>query len=335
MKHRPVISGIKLSALFDILAEHDIDKNRFLNSLDLEASLFESHNRKLTIPQVRQILGKAIFLTGNEGLGLQIGLRARFLPNVVCYIMMNCLTIGDALKKYGQYKRIFNDETNVQIDVDAGHARLEIGSSASELHDFRPFNDYKLTTMFIFLKFLTKGKFKLAEVTLVHDKPAYFSAYKDVFSCPVSFSRSVNSLVFNEQLLALPVYCPNPELLKHLEKYAGKILDQISKEDGLAKKVSQVLIRRLQSGDSPSVLLMANQFNMSVRKFQGLLKQEKTSYKQLLQTVKKQLAFSYLDDRQISLSEVSYLLDFSEPSAFYRAFKKWTGHTPGQFRRTN
>ena len=277
---------------------------------------------------------KAVFLTGDKDLGLHIGQRSRFLPNIVCYIMMNCMTIGDALEKYRQYKRIFSDETSVRLIKKNGIVFLDMQSTSQELSSLRSFSDYKVTTMYIFLKFLSGGKFDLTGVTVTHDKPDNASEYKNVFPCPVSFSKPVNSLIFMKKSLNVSINYPNKDLLNHFEQYARKILDKVSTQESLPRKVSRLLIKTVQSGDSPSVEMIAMKFNMSVRKLQGLLEQEKTTYKQLLHSVKKELAFVYLSDRQMSSAEVSYLLGFSEPSAFYRAFKKWTGNTPGQFRAT-
>ncbi len=328
------ITSAKLLSLFEVLEEYGIKKEPFLDSLNIDASLFDAHENKLTVTQVKDLFEKAISLTGNHDLGLHIGLRARFLPNIVCYIMMNCLTVREALEKYSQYKRIFSDETNVRLTVNPDKATLNLYSISQELTSLRSFSDYKLTSMYIFLRFLTGGKFNLTRVTVRHDKPDNISEYEKVFPCPISFSQPDNSLVFNAVSLNHPISFPNKDLLNLFEQYAKEILAKISTHDSLPKKVSQILINILQRGDSPSVELIAMKLNMSIRKLQGLLEQERTTYKQLLHSVKKELAFSYLSDSQLSPAEVSYLLGFSEPSAFYRAFKKWTGNTPGQFRAT-
>ncbi len=334
MNRTSAISGAKLSAVFEILDDHGISKEPFLDSLNIDASLFDHHHKKLTVTQVLELLEKAVLLTGNKDLGLHLGYRSRFLPNIVCYIMMNCLTIGDALIKYSQYKRIFSDETNIQLTGNHDNTFLVMHSSAPELSLSRPFTDYKVTTMYIFLKFLTGGKFGLTGITVGHDKPDNISEYQKIFPCPISFSQPFASLIFTQEFLNLPIINPNKDLLNHFEQYARQILDKISAQDSFSKNISRMLIKTLQTGDSPSVDLIAKKSNMSVRKLQALLEKEKTTYKKLLHSVRKELAFAYLHDRQISLAEVSYLLGFSEPSAFHRAFKKWTGSTPGQFRAT-
>ena len=327
--------AVKLSGLFSILDEHGVDRETFLNSLHMDEALFRNHEKKLTVSQVVRLLEKAALVTGNPDIGLLLGERAKYLPNIVCYIMMNCLTIGDALNKYSQYKRIFSDETNTRITRNRDTAFLTMNSTAPELAAFRPFTDYKLSTMFLFLRYLSGGKLELTGVSLNHDPPEDCSEYERVFPCPANFSQSFNSLNFKQEALNLPVTCPNRDLLDRFEEYARRILDKTSTPDSFSKRIGRMIIKALQSGDLPSIGQVADQFNMSVRKLQGLLGEENTTFTKLLNAVRERLAFAYLNDSNMTLSEVSYLLGFSEPSAFHRAFKKWTGSTPGRFRSTN
>ena len=78
---------------------------------------------------------------------------------------------------------------------------------------------------------------------------------------------------------------------------------------------------------------MADQLNTGVRTLQRQLREEKTSYQELLNAVKKEMAIKHLKSGQMSISEIAYILGFSEPSVFHRSFKKWTGYTPKSFRR--
>lgn len=332
MKISSAISGAKLASIFDILEEHNINTDLFLDSLQIDERLFGANQRKLTVSEVKILLEKAVCLTNDQDLGLHLGERSRFLPNIVCYIMMNCLTVKDALQKYSQYKKIFSDETIVQFKITHQKAELVLNSAANELASLRAFSDYKLTTMYMFLRFLTGGKLNINSVSLKHPEPDNISQYEKVFPCPVLFSQSVDSLSFNKETLDQLIKSPNKDLLDYFEQYAKNILNKISENESWARKVSKLLINTLQGGESPSVELIAMKLNMSVRKLQGLLEQEGTTYKQLFQSVREQLALVYLNDRQLSSSEVSYLLGFSDPSSFFRAFKKWTGNTPGQFK---
>ena len=326
------ITGVKLSSLFEILGQYGMSQKGFLDIVNIDPSLFEGHEKKLTVSQVAVLLKKALAITRDENLGLKIGSRSRFLPNIVCYIMMNCTTMGEALSKFCRYKQIFTDDTHVRLDRKDCGIFLEMNPESIELSGLRAYSDFLISGMYIFLAFLTRDAFKPVRVHLTHDRPDSILSYQRLFPCPVSFSQPTNALVFAPGAMALPIQCPNRELLDHFEAYAQKAVAGIPGQKALSKRVARMLIEAIQGGDSPSVESIASQLHMSVRKLQGLLEKEATTYKKLLHSAQKQLALAYLADRQISSSEASYLIGYSEPSSFYRAFKRWTGCTPGQYR---
>lgn len=332
MNRSPAILAVKLSGLFSILDEYGFNRETFLSSLHMDEALFGNHEGKLTVTQVVQLLERAALVTGNPNIGLLLGERARYIPNIVCYIMMNCMTIGDALDKYSQYKRIFSDETSTRLARDRHNALLTMNSTAPELAAFRLFTDYKLATMFLFLKYLSGGRLELTGISLNHAPPEDLSEYERVFPCPAHFSQPFNSLNFKPEALNLPVTCPNRDLLNYFEEYARRMLDKITTPDSFSKRICRMIINDLQSGELPSVGQVSDRSNMSVRKLQGLLGEENTTFTKLLNGVRESLALAYLSDNHMSVAEVSYLLGFSEPSAFHRAFKQWTGSTPSRFR---
>lgn len=332
MKNTYAISGPKLNVLFEILDEYGIQKIPFLESLQIDPSLFTNHGKKLTVSQLSRLLEHAVLLTDNKDLGLLCGEKSKYMPNIVCYIMMNCLTVGKALEKYSQYKRIFSDETNIRLSEDNGGYCIEMSSSVPEFSTFRTFNDYKLASMFVFLRFLTSGNIKLQQVSVKHVKPENPAEYLRLFGCPVKFSQSHNALLISKETLNTPITCPNNDLLQHFEQYAQQLLDKISSSESFTKKISQLLIRMMRGGNTPSIESVARINNMSVRKLQNLFEKENTTFKNILQIVRKEMALAYLGDQQILFAEVAYLLGFSDTSSFHRAFKQWTGRTPGQFR---
>jgi AraC-like DNA-binding protein len=332
MHDAPAILAIKLAPLLDIIKERGINHDAFLDSVAIDQALFYSHHKKLTVSQVFRLLKTAVEVTGDEDIGLYIGERLTFLPNIVCYIMMNCLTLGDAMKKYSHYKDIFSEDDRVMLSVKDNMAILEMSSGSRLLSGFRPLSDSKLLSMYRFLHAISGKKLKLTGVRFAHHAPQTLLEYDRLFPCPVHFDMGLDALLFTKDSLNTPVAYPNKELLVMFEKQAREILDRISKDESFSRRVGVLLTKMLQGATIPSIELVARKLNMSVRKLQMLLNEEKTTYKQLFSAIRRELAIIYLNDRQISLAEISYLLGFSEPSAFHRAFKRWTGSTPGQFR---
>ena len=125
---------------------------------------------------------------------------------------------------------------------------------------------------------------------------------------------------------------PNPDLCAMLEEHARRLLAELPSE-GLVGEIRRLTTAELKGG-RPTLEHVSGLASMSGRTLQRRLKQEGTSFGELLDWLRRGMAQACLEDEQISISEVSYLLGFSEQSAFHRAFKRWTGSTPVQFRKT-
>jgi len=116
------------------------------------------------------------------------------------------------------------------------------------------------------------------------------------------------------------------------EQHAQGMLDEQGQQKSYIHTVMQAIAQNLQ-GETPSIEAIAHQLTTSVRQLQRELHAQQASYQQLLDDVRKTLALEHLKNPHTSIYDVAFLLGFSEPSAFHRAFKRWTGETPRQFQR--
>jgi AraC-like DNA-binding protein len=159
------------------------------------------------------------------------------------------------------------------------------------------------------------------------DDPAPFIEY---FHAPVEFSAPDNILYFSKESLEAHLPTANPRLARVNDRIITQYLAQFDK-GSTAMRVRARLIDLLSAGNVTQQDV-ADSLHMSLRTLQRKLSQEGTSYKELLDETRRELANQYLRQATLSVSEVTYLLGFSEPSNFARAFKRWTGRTPSEFR---
>ena len=122
-------------------------------------------------------------------------------------------------------------------------------------------------------------------------------------------------------------------MARQLQASLERMLGNLETDQAISRKVSLALTREL-AGNVPTVEIIAKHMATSVRSLQSVLKNERTTFKLLLAQTRQRLAEERLRDKSLSIGEVSFLIGFSEPSAFHRAFKKWTGYTPGDFRNS-
>jgi len=168
------------------------------------------------------------------------------------------------------------------------------------------------------------------EVTLTHPAPSCQSDYFGFFRCPVRFDAPVTELVFDRALVERPLPAANRELARAndgvLRGYVDKLID-----DDIVSRVKQAILDHLPSG-APSAEMVAKDLYMSPRTLRRRLAEVGTAYSDLLDKVRRELAAQYIADPARSLSEISYLLGFSEQSGFSRAFRRWTGSAPSTAR---
>jgi AraC-like DNA-binding protein len=157
--------------------------------------------------------------------------------------------------------------------------------------------------------------------------------YARIFRAPVTNNSAETQLVFSTELLDLPINSPDETLLRYLTPIAEEIVRNLPGGQSLRQKVQEKILASLEYG-SYSVSAIADQLHVSVRTLQRRLEVEGTAFAELLDSTRQLAAQEYLKDPRIAITEVAYLLGFSESSTFYRAFKRWTNMTPIQFRKS-
>ncbi|MEM6347407.1 MAG: AraC family transcriptional regulator ligand-binding domain-containing protein [Bacteroidota bacterium] len=158
-----------------------------------------------------------------------------------------------------------------------------------------------------------------------------YSERTRVFGAPILFSASRNALVLPRAVLDQPIMSSDFDLLALLVGHAEKKLHEKEQEVSFASVVHRTILNLLKP-QFPTIEEVAANLNQSVRTLQRKLKEEHTTFKAVLEDIKLELSKVYLGRPQLSIAEVSELLQYAEPSGFIRSFKRWTGQTPQQFR---
>jgi AraC-like DNA-binding protein len=168
-------------------------------------------------------------------------------------------------------------------------------------------------------------------VELARPRPAKAYRWESLLRCPVRFDAPCNAIEYAAQPLAQVLRTGNHEIASGLDRVMNAYLQRLSLPD-LAERVRDVIVRQLPFGEVQQGAV-AEALGMSVRNLHRHLQKQACSFKELLDDSRRRLAFAYLREAECSVSEVCYRLGFNEPSSFNRAFRRWTGETPGQWRR--
>jgi AraC-like DNA-binding protein len=170
-------------------------------------------------------------------------------------------------------------------------------------------------------------------VELQHARPPNAEAYDALFGVPVAFGAAVTALTLPAWVATLPLLRHDPALFGYLSRHAEALLGRLPlREEPLVHRVRTQIAEALRAG-TLSQVRVARQLAMSDRTLQRRLQEDGTSFATLVDEIRRDLACRYLAEPNLAIYEVALLLGYAEPSAFFRAFRRWTGQTPLEFRQ--
>ena len=267
--------------------------------------------------------------------------QARFTPNLALelarvtplgayplldYLVLTSDTVGAGLHQLAHYFRLVGSPMVITIREDVAPMRVELAGNAP------PFSvEYTACLVILHLARETDGRFAGAIINFRHT-PDEVVAFERAIGCQVRAMADWNGVSVPLEAWRLPLRRRDPVLREVLEVQANEALARLPARNGLAFDVQQALAKRVAGGDT-RIGAIARELATSGRTLQRRLADEGVSYQELLDDARKETAARYLRASTLSISEVAYLVGYSEPAPFHRAFKRWYGVTPEGFRK--
>lgn len=297
----------------------------FWATTDLTAEIVADDDARISAPQFCVAWAEALRITANPLLALAI---ASATPpgafGVVEYVCRSASTVGEALRQWVRYLNLLDDAVTVALVTEGDRAYLRV-----ERESFAPAPaSHELCWALVAkqTRELSTVPFRLHAVELAHRPAGDVAAYRAWFDAPVQFGAERTQLVLPATALEASLVSADPRLLAILQRAADELARQAPAEPTLTASAKRVLREALRT-DRATIEDVAAKLGLTSRSLQRRLKDEGTAFQALREDVRRELAQRYLADG-LSIAEISFLLGFSEPSAFFRAFKRWTGKTP-------
>ncbi|MGA7935947.1 MAG: AraC family transcriptional regulator [Kovacikia sp.] len=318
------------------VAVQGVEVDLLYSAAHIDPTWLDDPDRQVSGEVLKYLWREAITRTGDCDLGLHIGEAFDLAAiGIVGYVLFNCKTYGQVLEKLSQYTRLFSQGVAIHHQVVNGWVQCdcEIVETVKNYLLYEPRHPIESTfaAMMTATQQLTGNSLQAQAVWFQHPCPEDWAEHQRIFQTNVQFSQPLNRIVFQSTCLDWSVRSANPNLLSVFERHAATMLK--AQSQSYSQKVMQTITQQLQ-GDVPSIEAIARSLMTSVRQLQRELQAENTSYQQLLEETRKNLAIHHFKDPETSIHNVAFLLGFSEPSAFHRAFKQWTGQTPRSYRLT-
>ena len=325
------VSVTVLSQMFLYLSSLKVDIDAFLRSLGIEPASVKSPDARLPIDTYLLIQDEAAIYTDDPYFGLHMGEFAEAGSwSILGYMMMNCKTLGEAMEKSGRYARIIGNLIETRAEIRYKKVRLIYFTPPHAPKMSRHCFEATFSSSVRMARTLTGVHICPLEVNFAHPAPESTAEYERVFCCPVRFGQKENSMTVDWSIGNTPILMANPGLLEYFERYAQNFLAEMERKHEYTQAVTKIILSRLDD-EKLSIEKVAREMAVSVRTLQNKLEQENTVFSELLQDVRQRLAKRYLRENY-SVEQITYLLGFSEPSVFRKAFKRWSGITPREYR---
>ena len=240
-------------------------------------------------------------------------------------------TLYAALERLVRYSRFINTATDFRLEKHKDSVDLVIRISRVEWPDFVFASADLGMAAFLRMCQITAGHAIMPlRVSLQRPEPPCAGEFTEIFGPDIRYGAPDNRLGFDRALVEAPLSMANPELARLNDQ---TVIDYLARCDGetISMQVRSKIIELLPDG-RPGQEAIADSLHLSLRSLQRKLQNEGTSFTALLNETQQQLAIQYIRESQRSIGEITYLLGYSEPGSFTRAFRRWTGKSPLQFR---
>jgi AraC-like DNA-binding protein len=238
-------------------------------------------------------------------------------------------TLGEGLSFLSRYAHVLNSAADFQLWVDGDVASFELRSRVLQPRALR---DYQLGMMFAALRTWLGPDFP-CQVWFSQPEPQQSAAYRAYFGAPaVRFDAPCDALVFRASVLQEPLRSSDGPLHSVLRNCAQRLVHEEREESPLVPRIRELLFDRLSDGDVDIASICAH-FRLSRRTLTRYLAREGTNFRQLLEDVRHQRALRYLETTHLDVARIARLLGYTEPTSFCRAFIRWRGQSPLDYRR--
>jgi AraC-like DNA-binding protein len=263
-----------------------------------------------------------------------LGLTARPCPPgsfaLMAELVIHSKTLGEALAQCARFYRIATDQLTLGLTVENGQAQLSMTLTAPNCDAENFLLEFLLVIWSRLASWLIRQRIPLQAAWFSHAAPAHVHEYPTLFPCPLQFDQPRNALIFDASWLTRPVVRNLTELQALLPTLPGAFLVKPVFHGSYTQRVRELVTADMQGG-FPDLDAVAQHFWMTGRTLRRKLVREGSSYQTIKDGIRREQAVQWLAQGELSLQDMALKLGFAEASAFIRAFKLWTGVTPGQY----
>jgi len=303
-----------------------------LQGTGLTMADLESDDVWISYRQTMQIVHNCLEATDCATLGLELGAAQDISTfGILGYAMLSCATLGEALSVGVKYQRTAQNLSDVRLDMDEKlFAISAVAPFVLDPSGYRFAIEELFAGVMAMSRIITGEELYPTVIRCAYADPGYRDKYECIFRCPIHFDEPGNRMEIELSVLDLPVLQANKFNARMSEKLCEDVLQKHIGEQDLSMRIRHIILR--EPGKFPDEIAVAQALAMSGRTLRRRLSDLGTSYRTLLDQVRADLAEQYLLNSQLSVEQVGLLLGYTESTNFRRAFKRWLGVAPREYR---
>lgn len=329
------ISVLYVTVMARAIARHGLEYWPLFEQFGLDEQRLQVPDARISIPRFMRLGQAAIALTGYRALGLTMGELTRPVDVGLAGLAASAAPkAGDALKTLIHYDLLTSYNSR-------GHPHVSADGQRASFYSIRPYNifnyfvvDSVLAGWTSILRHITGQHSVLERATIEYPSQGLDGTFETWFGCPVEFSANQNSLILAPGVAQKALLAAQPAMFRKLRDACDRELTQRQSGWGLQEKIREKLAPMLE-GEPPRLEEIAIELGIAPWTLQRQLASEGTGFRELMDDTRKDLALAYVRETRLAFAEIAWLLGFSGPASFHKAFRRWFDRSPGSYRREN
>ena len=320
-----------ISSLWRQIEDQGIDPGPLFTEYGIDPAIQLDANARVSESKIDEISAAAAQQTGDPFFGLKEAdylLPAQLGP--LGFAWLASTSLRSALLRLQRYIRVISEKKQIDLQGSAQVLVVNISFDAPSADAYQR-DTASLALLTRMCRFIYGDNWNPMAVYFAHPTPSDSSYFFSFFRCPVEFNAGVNGLHIGSQQADEKLSGSNKQLAQLHDHIVIRYLASIDQKD-IVNRVRSAILERLGEG-GVTESCAADSLHMSTRNLHRKLAAEGSNFKDLLLEIRTELANQYINDATLTLTEISYMLGFSEVSSFSRAYRRWTGQSPSEARK--